>query len=127
VTYGRAARRAEKTIEIVTRIKRDHGLEAMRISPASAIPATRSPSSSTVSPTPGSRTCSPCAATRRGDATFVRPDNGFGYASELAAFIAGGGYPFCLAGAGYPEGHPECSALEDDVGTCAPRWTPASR
>ena len=117
VTYGAGGTTREKTIEIVTRIKRDHGLEAMahltcvghsRDEIAVILDRLADAGLENVLALRGDPP--------RGDATFVRPDNGFGYASELAAFIAGGGYPFCLAGAGYPEGHPECRALEDDVG-----------
>jgi methylenetetrahydrofolate reductase (NADPH) len=117
VTYGAGGTTREKTIEIVTRIKRDHGLEAMahltcvghsRDEIAVILDRLADAGLENVLALRGDPP--------RGDAAFVRPDNGFGYASELAAFIAGGGYPFCLAGAGYPEGHPECRELEADVG-----------
>src|SRR6187549_2148877 len=101
VTYGAGGTTREKTIEIVTRIKRDHGLEAMahltcvghsRDEIAVILDRLADAGLENVLALRGDPP--------RGDATFVRPDNGFGYASELAAFIAGGGYPFCLAGAG---------------------------
>jgi methylenetetrahydrofolate reductase (NADPH) len=38
----------------------------------------------------------------------------FMYASDLAAYI-GSRYDFCLGGACYPEGHPECHDPEQDV------------
>jgi methylenetetrahydrofolate reductase (NADPH) len=51
----------------------------------------------------------------KGQETFVRPANGFAYASELVQFIRGLGYPFCLGGAAYPEGHIECPDVEQDL------------
>ena len=51
----------------------------------------------------------------QGETTFVRPPNGFGYASELVRFIRERGYRFCLGGAGYPEGHQECRDLARDI------------
>jgi methylenetetrahydrofolate reductase (NADPH) len=51
----------------------------------------------------------------QGETRFVRTANGFGYAAELVQFIRGRGYPFCLGGAGYPEGHVECRDLAQDL------------
>jgi methylenetetrahydrofolate reductase (NADPH) len=50
-----------------------------------------------------------------GDRTFVPPPDGFGYAAELVRFIREHDYPFCLGGAGYPEGHVETPSREDDL------------
>lgn len=51
-----------------------------------------------------------------GSEQFKAHEGGFSYASELAAFIrkshAG---RFCVAGAGYPEGHVECRDLDLDI------------
>lgn len=46
-----------------------------------------------------------------GDGVKVRD---FQYASELSQYISNH-YHFCLGGACYPEGHPECPALDQDV------------
>src|SRR5437764_1400139 len=49
---------------------------------------------------------------------FFRPANGFGFASELIAYIRdgwGGRHDFCLGGACYPEGHTECPDKEQDL------------
>jgi methylenetetrahydrofolate reductase (NADPH) len=45
------------------------------------------------------------------DPGFRRPQDGFTYAADLVAFIRARGYPFCVIGAGHPEGHPECRDL----------------
>jgi methylenetetrahydrofolate reductase (NADPH) len=48
----------------------------------------------------------------RGDRLPDRPAAGvFHHADDLVAFIRRRGYDFCLAGAGHPEGHPECRDL----------------
>lgn len=48
----------------------------------------------------------------RGDALPDRPPAGvFRHAADLVAFIRRRGWDFCLAGAGHPEGHPECRDL----------------
>jgi methylenetetrahydrofolate reductase (NADPH) len=46
-----------------------------------------------------------------GDPDFRRPTEGFRYAADLVRFVRARGYPLCLAGAGHPEGHPECRDL----------------
>jgi methylenetetrahydrofolate reductase (NADPH) len=46
------------------------------------------------------------------DPAFRRPADGFRYAVELIRFIRERDARLCLAGAGHPEGHPECRDLE---------------
>jgi methylenetetrahydrofolate reductase (NADPH) len=50
-----------------------------------------------------------------GDRTFVPAPDGFAYAVELVRFIRERDFPFCLGGAGYPEGHVETPSREDDL------------
>ena len=55
----------------------------------------------------------------RGDAapgqqTFSATEGGFSYATDLTSFIANR-HPFCIATAGYPEGHPQCLNLTRDA------------
>ena len=116
VTYGAGGTTREKTIEIVSRIKREQGLEAMahltcvghsRDEIAAILDRLAAAGLENVLALRGDPP--------RGETAFVRPANGFGHASELVAFIVERGYPFCLAGAGYPEGHPECRDLDRDV------------
>ena len=49
----------------------------------------------------------------RGEARFTPHPDGFRHASELTAFIRNS-YPFCIAVAGYPEGHIEAPDKETD-------------
>jgi methylenetetrahydrofolate reductase (NADPH) len=46
------------------------------------------------------------------DPGFRRPADGFRYAADLVRFVRGRNDRLCLAGAGHPEGHPECRDLE---------------
>jgi methylenetetrahydrofolate reductase (NADPH) len=46
---------------------------------------------------------------------FVRPPDGFRYASELVHFIRDRGFAFCLGGAAYPEKHQEAPSLDADL------------
>jgi methylenetetrahydrofolate reductase (NADPH) len=117
VTYGAGGTTREKTIDIVTRVKREHGIEAMahltcvghdRDEIAAILDRLAAAGIDNVLPLRGDPP--------QGETAFVRPENGFGHASELVQFIRERGYPFCLAGAGYPEGHQECRDLGLDIG-----------
>jgi methylenetetrahydrofolate reductase (NADPH) len=116
VTYGAGGSTREKTIDIVTRVKREHGIEAMahltcvghdRDEIAAILDRLTDCGIDNVLPLRGDPP--------QGETTFVRPANGFGYACELVGFIRERGYRFCLAGAGYPEGHQECRDLPRDI------------
>src|SRR5690606_35774036 len=50
----------------------------------------------------------------KGQEAFEKTPGGFGHASELVSFIRSR-YDFCLAGACYPEKHPEASTKECDL------------
>jgi methylenetetrahydrofolate reductase (NADH) len=116
VTYGAGGSTREKTIDIVTRVKREYGIEAMahltcvghdREEIAAILDRLAASGIDNVLPLRGDPP--------QGAVAFVRPANGFGYASELVQFIRARGYDFCLAGAGYPEGHQECRDLARDI------------
>ena len=116
VTYGAGGSTREKTIEVVTRIKREFGIEAMahitcvahsRAEIAAILDRLQASGIDNVLPLRGDPP--------QGEAHFVRPKDGFGYAAELVRFIRERGYPFCLGGAGYPEGHIECRDLTLDL------------
>src|SRR5262245_24748780 len=116
VTYGAGGSTREKTIDIVTRVKREHGIEAMahltcvghdRDEITAILDRLAACGIDNVLPLRGDPP--------QGETTFVRPANGFGYAAELVRFIRENGYGFCLGGAGYPEGHQECRDLVRDI------------
>jgi methylenetetrahydrofolate reductase (NADPH) len=49
------------------------------------------------------------------DPAFRRPADAFAWAVDLIRFVRARGYPLCLVGAGYPEGHNECRDRDRDV------------
>ena len=109
VTYGAGGSSRDKTIELVTRIKTEIGIEAMahltcvghsRAELAAILDRLARGGIDNVLPLRGDPP--------QGEATFRPAPDGFRYGSELVAFIRQRGYAFCLGGAGYPEGHVEC-------------------
>ena len=116
VTYGAGGSTRQKTVEITTRVKREFGIEAMahltcvghdRSELEQILDHLRDSGLENVLPLRGDPP--------KGETAFTRPANGFGYATELVEFIRRRGYPFCLGGAGYPEGHVECPDLDADL------------
>jgi methylenetetrahydrofolate reductase (NADPH) len=115
VTYGAGGSARRLTVDLVTRIKREVGLEAMahltcagatRIEIGTVLDQLRDGGIENVLALRGDP--------QKGETAFVKPEGGFGYASELAAFIRER-YDFCLAGACYPECHPESASSEADL------------
>lgn len=109
VTYGAGGSTRERTIDLVTRIKRDLGMETMahltcvghkREEIAAILDRLRDNGIENVMALRGDPP--------RGETAFVAAKGGFGHAAELVRFVRERGYGFCLGGAGYPEGHPEC-------------------
>jgi methylenetetrahydrofolate reductase (NADPH) len=111
VTYGAGGSTREKTIEIVTRIKRDTGIEAMAHLTCAGSPKQELRSvlerivDAGVENVLALRGDPP-----KGQTSFVPTEGGFRYASELVAFIREFyGSQLCLGGACYPEKHVECA------------------
>jgi len=107
---------AEKTIELTARLKHEVGVEAMahmtcatagRVEMNRIFELIRDAGIENVLPLRGDP-----PADQPG---FVRPPDGFDHASELVRFIRDRGFPFCLAGAAYPEKHQEAPSLEVDL------------
>ena len=116
VTYGAGGSTRDKTIDLVCRIKHDIGIEAM--AHLTCVGATQHELADILARL-GDRGIDNVLALRgdppRDQPNFVRPANGFGYASELVQFIRARGFPFCLGSACYPEGHPESISLDADI------------
>jgi methylenetetrahydrofolate reductase (NADPH) len=117
VTYGAGGSTRDRTLDLVTRIHREEGVRAM--AHVTAVGATRSEISALVDRLVDQGIENMILL--RGDPPtdaqdFVQPRNGFLHASDLVAFIRERhGNRLCLAGAGYPEGHPECRDLDRDI------------
>lgn len=105
VTYGAGGGTRESTIGIVDRIQRDHSLTAMMH--LTCVNHTRAELADVIAEakTRGIRNI----LALRGDppsgaAEWIRTEGGFGYSSELVAFIREQG-EFSIGTAGFPEGH----------------------
>jgi methylenetetrahydrofolate reductase (NADPH) len=117
VTYGAGGSTRDRTVELVTRIQREEGMRAM--AHLTAVGATRDEIAALVDRLvdAGIRNIIPLRGDPpAGSTEFVVTPGGFAYASELVAFIRQRhGDRLCLAGAGYPEGHPQCRDLDRDM------------
>ena len=110
VTYGAGGSTRERTIEIVTRVKREHGIEAM--AHLTCVGSTREDLGAVLAKISDSGIENVLALRGdppKGQTEFKPVDGGFQYASELVRFIRHRrNSALCLGGACYPEKHPEC-------------------
>lgn len=116
VTYGAGGSTRRRTRELVTRIKRDIGIEGM--AHLTCVDATRGDMAQIVDELKGGgiENILPLRGDPpKGQEQFVPTPGGFQFASELAAFIRERYGDLCLGGACYPEGHPESPSLEQDL------------
>lgn len=116
VTYGAGGSTRDPTIELVTRIKRELGVETM--AHLTCVGSSRSELRAVLQrlAAGGIENVLPLRGDPpKGESEFRRAADGFGYASELVAFIRAEGFGFCLAGACYPEGHVESVDLDADL------------
>jgi len=117
VTYGAGGSTRHKTLELVQWIQREAGLTAM--AHLTCVGAKREEIGTVVDRLAEAGIQN--VMVLRGDppageARFVQPEGGFGFASDLVTFIRGRhGDRLCLGGAGYPEGHIECRDLDRDI------------
>lgn len=115
VTWGAGGSTRRQTIDLVTQIKREYGIEAM--AHLTCVGASRDELRTTL------RTLKHAGIENvltlrgdppRGSGGFEPHPGGFRYACELAA-MAHEDFDFCLAGACYPEKHPEAVSLDADL------------
>lgn len=115
VTYGAGGSTRQLTVDLVSQIKREIGIEAMAHLTCVGHSAGEIADILDLLEHRGVENVLPLRGDPpRGETQFVRPPDGFGYAQELVRFIR----PtrgFCLAGACYPEGHQECPDKEEDL------------
>ena len=111
VTYGAGGTTREKTIDIVSRIKRETGLEAM--AHLTCVGSTRQELSEVLERLADGGIENILALRGdppKGEATFTPVEGGFSYAWELVKFIRESyGDRLSIGGAGYPEKHVECA------------------
>ncbi len=110
VTYGAGGSTREKTIDIVTRIRRDTGIEAM--AHLTCAGSTREELAGVLQRLADAGVENVLALRGdppKGQTSFQAVDGGFSYASELVRFIRQNhGDQFSVGGAAYPEKHIEC-------------------
>jgi methylenetetrahydrofolate reductase (NADPH) len=115
VTYGAGGGTRVRTLEIVTRIKREFGIEAM--AHLTCVGATKGDLAEVVDRI-GEAGIENILALRgdppAGEKSFEATSGGFRYATELIAFIRERG-GFCVGAACYPEVHPEAPSAERDL------------
>jgi methylenetetrahydrofolate reductase (NADPH) len=116
VTYGAGGSTRQRTLEMVTAIKRETGIEAMAHLTCVGHGRTELREILTRFHVAGVEN----VLALRGDPPrdqpqFTAADDGLSHGSELAAFIRQEGFGFCLGGACYPEIHPDSEAREDDL------------
>jgi methylenetetrahydrofolate reductase (NADPH) len=116
VTYGAGGSTRDRTIGLVTQIKKNTGIEAMahltcvghsRDELAEVLDTLAAAKIENVLPLRGDPP--------KGQATFQAAEGGFSYATELVDFIRSRDYSFCLGGACYPEGHVDTPSRDVDL------------
>lgn len=115
VTYGAGGSTRDRTLELVTHIRRDYGIEAM--AHLTCVGAGRDELRAVLGRLRDGGVENVLAL--RGDAPagaarFEPHPDGFAHASELAA-MARAEFRFCLGGACYPEKHVEAPSAEIDL------------
>ncbi|MBI3392656.1 MAG: methylenetetrahydrofolate reductase [NAD(P)H] [Nitrospirae bacterium] len=116
VTYGAGGSTRAQTIDLVSRIKRETGIESMahltcigasRIELTDILAGLRSDGIENILALRGDPP--------KGETAFVPAAGGFAHASDLVAFIRAHDGTFCVGGAAYPEGHVESRSLDEDL------------
>jgi len=115
VTYGAGGSTRRQTVELVTRIKHELGIESM--AHLTCVGASRSEIEQVLEQLVSNRMENVLALRGdppKGQTRFVAHPDGFAYASELVQFIRSQ-YALCVGSAAYPEKHPECPTREMDL------------
>src|SRR5262249_20535250 len=115
VTYGAGGSTRRKTIELVTRIKQNLGLEAM--AHLTCVGASRNEVQAVLEELVENNLQNVLALRGdppRGETRFVPTEDGFRHASELVAFIRSN-HDLSIGAAAYPEKHPESPTRESDL------------
>jgi len=115
VTYGAGGSTREKTIEIVSRIKRDYGLEAM--AHFTCVAATVDELRATLDQMHGAGIDNVLALRGdppQGQEEWIKTEGGLEYSRELVQLIAAS-YPFTIGAACFPETHIHATSPEDDL------------
>ncbi|MBI3206932.1 MAG: methylenetetrahydrofolate reductase [NAD(P)H] [Myxococcales bacterium] len=115
VTYGAGGSTRRLTVELTLRIERETGIECM--AHLTCVGATRGEIHGVLDQLRDGGVQNVLALRGdppQGQTGFVVTEGGFAHASELIEFVRDQ-YDFCLAGACYPEKHPEAPSPEADL------------
>ncbi|HUQ41264.1 MAG TPA: methylenetetrahydrofolate reductase [NAD(P)H] [Candidatus Limnocylindrales bacterium] len=115
VTYGAGGSTRELTVDLVTRMKHELGLETM--AHLTCVGHTAAELGEVLDRLVEGGIENVLALRGdppKGETRFVKTEGGFAYGQELARFIRSR-YPFCVAGAAYPEKHLEAPDADEDL------------
>lgn len=116
VTYGAGGSTRDRTIDLVTRIKRSMGIEAM--AHLTCVGASRSEIEAVLDRLESSGIENVIALRGdppQGETDFVPHPDGLAHGSDLVELIRSQDRPFCVAAAAYPEGHVESPDAQSDL------------
>ena len=117
VTYGAGGSTREKTLEIVSRIRQQSGIEAM--AHLTCVGATREEIGAVVERLVSAGVTNILALRGdppKGETSFTAVEGGFAYANELVAYLRERhGDSLSIGGAAYPEKHAECDDPVEDL------------
>ena len=117
VTYGAGGSTRQRTLDLVTRLKRETEIEAM--AHITCVGSSREEIEHVLDEIASAGIQNVLALRGdppQGQRAFEPHPEGFRYASELVAFIRGDKrWPFCIGAAAYPEGHVETRDLSRDL------------
>ncbi len=115
VTYGAGGSTRRKTVELVTRIKHQLGIESMaHLTCAGASITDLHHVVEELIANQMENVLALRGDPPKGQTQFVANSDGFSHANELVQFIRQH-YDLCLGGAAYSEKHPECPTMELDL------------
>jgi len=116
VTYGAGGSTRDRTVELVSRIKRETGIETM--AHLTCVGHTREELRDILRRLAGARIDNVLALRGdppQGQKIFEPVPGGFRNATELVRFIHEEDFNFCVGGACYPEGHVETVSRDEDL------------
>lgn len=116
VTYGAGGSTRDRTLDLVSHIKNQVGLEAM--AHLTCVGASRSEIAAVLDKLQAAGIENVIALRGdppKGESAFQQHPDGLGHATELVRFIREGQRPFCLAAACYPEKHIEAPDFDTDM------------